>query len=1021
MRRARTSVLFRYALAAALAAITVPFLAHAAFGDEAVAAPVAQVFPTRQGIGVVWDAVDASGYRVERKQDASEWQDISGALAPSATNWIDESIPAGTTADYRVVAQSSDSEGATSAPVTASRAAQAPEVGDVDVLMTDADRGDGATWLQDEIVGPVTVSAPTGGSRILSAGAIKLRIPAFFPGPGTYNLTQTQVELTQGDRNCTTSGRMSVTELAYTSDLQVETMAASFQGWTCAGIESGLGVEIRIKSTKAYQALSVTPHEVAVGQVRSGTTSAPAPITVKNVGTEPVELERFSISSGAYWAWKISSNDCPAVLPVAASCTVKMTFAPNFIGLSRAKLVIGDSTSRGWHTVFYSATGTSLPEALGVFVSPTFTGNTVRWAALASAGGTPVRGYFLHRYVDGVETTQWVTTNRTSGFVTVADSNPKAGIEYAVSVVNDVGEGPTGARGKAARATEQIAVIGGEPTKRELMAADPLGQVVPLPYELDSVTPKQAVASSPDGRTLAYATGGSDRSLWIRKVEPSGLGTPVKLWTSWMGITRLSWSPDGSRIAVEAPGVEGDLDLPCVYVISSSGGTPEQIACDVTSPSWMPDARTLMVIDGRVEGTHPDLVRIEAKPGGAPVKSFNVTARQGDPVAASPDGRHIALAGGVGLSLIDSVTTTHLSNVTFSSSIKSISWAPDGGQLLALASNGQLSRISVGSDGDMKDQLPVTVWPSSTQPVFDVAWQRLGLVIKPTAAVMGPQISIAYDSSALLPGTTFTCVLDSARWLSSCESPVTTTVTSSGTHTLQVSATEPGGRRVVATRTFTVDATGPVSRVVGPTYQASAAGTASIQVAATDSSGVASYDVRYRKASYLSGFGAYVQPWTGTTATSMSLSVAAGYEYCVSVRAKDKFGNVGAWSAERCFGRPLDDRAMTTATTGWTRASWSAFYAGTATQTAAYGKSLTRTVQGKRFYLVATKCPTCGMVSVYAGGKYLTAVNLASTTTQRQALIALPVQSALFSGTLTFTTRSTGKLVQIDGLVVRRT
>jgi hypothetical protein len=49
-------------------------------------------------------------------------------------------------------------------------------------------------------------------------------------------------------------------------------------------------------------------------------------------------------------------------------------------------------------------------------------------------------------------------------------------------------------------------------------------------------------------------------------------------------------------------------------------------------------------------------------------------------------------------------------------------------------------------------------------------------------------------------------------------------------------------------------------------------------------------------------------------------------------------------------------------------------------------------------------------------------VNLASSTTQRQALLPLPVQGTVFNGTLTFTVRSpTGKGVQIDGLVVRRT
>ena len=179
------------------------------------------------------------------------------------------------------------------------------------------------------------------------------------------------------------------------------------------------------------------------------------------------------------------------------------------------------------------------------------------------------------------------------------------------------------------------------------------------------------------------------------------------------------------------------------------------------------------------------------------------------------------------------------------------------------------------------------------------------------------------------------------------------------------------------------------------------------------------YDIGGR--SFARPYSTYIQPWTNTTATSMDLAVAAGYEYCASVRAKDKLGNVGDWSAERCFSRPLDDRSMTMATTGWARGASSKFYFGTDTQTTASGKALTRTVQGKRFFLIATRCPSCGSVAVYAGNKYLTTVNLAYPTTHYQVVLGLPVQSTLFSGTLTFRTVSTGKLVQIDGLAVGRT
>ncbi|MDX6236290.1 MAG: hypothetical protein QOG10_1105, partial [Kribbellaceae bacterium] len=536
----------------------------------------------------------------------------------------------------------------------------------------------------------------------------------------------------------------------------------------------------------------------------------------------------------------------------------------------------------------------------------------------------------------------------------------------------------------------------------------------------DSVTPKQAVTSSPDGRSLAYVTDSTETALWTRRVDPSGLGTALKLWASQSEITHLSWSPDGSRIAFQAPEAGGSAALPCVFVIPSTGGTPEKIACDVSSPSWMPDARTLVVIDNRLEGDHGYLARIEAKPGGSRLKTFGTQLLDGSPVRVSPDGRYVAIASGWGVSVIGAESNTDHSSPTFDSSVISISWSPGGGQLLVLTETGRLTKIDVAADGNLKEKAPVTLWTGSPQENrFDVAWQRLGLMIKPTAAVMGRQVSIPFDSSALLPGATFSCYLSSVL-LPSCASPVTTTITSSGSYTLEVLGTEPGGRQVSATRPFTVDATGPVTRIVSPTYEASTTASATVQYAATDASGATSYDVRYRTASYLGTFGAYVQPWTNTIATSVSLNLTSGYEYCVSARARDKLGNLGAWSAERCFSRPMDDRALAAPTAGWTRASGSGFYLGTATHTTTYGASLTRTVQGKRFYLVATRCSTCGVISVYLGGKYIGAVNLWASTTQRQAVISLPAQSSVFSGTLTIATRSTGKLIQIDGLAVRR-
>ncbi|WP_328523850.1 choice-of-anchor D domain-containing protein [Kribbella sp. NBC_00359] len=1010
MRRARMPALsrpalFRTALAAALAAITIPFIAHAAFGEEAVTAPTAQVFPTRTGIGVTWDTTDATSYRVERKT-ATDWQDASGPLT-GTTTWVDDTIAAGAAADYRVVA-SSDAESATSPEVHASRPTETPATGDIDVLALDAGHAGEVTWLQDETGGPVTASAAADGSRTLSAGSLKLRIPAYFAGPGYYNLPALNaVTLTQGERSCESAATFRVSAVTYTADGQLETLAASLAAGTCSGAESVAWYEIRYRSAVDYQTLVLTPKTLDAGRVPVGTSKA-LTLTLKNTGTEPIHFGNMTLNATNPWT---ITRDCDPDLAAGASCRLTLTFAPVRSGDFGARLTILDPTASQSHQVLMTGTGTSLPPDPGMpALASTYRGVTLYWPSWKTAGGTAVKGYFVHRYVGGVETTKWVDEDATHTTTSWAELEPAAGTEYALSIVSELGEGPVGPRTALPRPTQQIALTDG--VKTELMAAGLGGYAVP--QDLDNPLPRAAVAASPDGRTLAFVTAGSGMALWTQRVEPAGVGTPVQLWTPPAALTHLSWSPDGTRIAFQA----SENGTPCVYVIASSGGTPEKVACDLSSPSWTPDARTLVVVDRRFDGADR-FARVEAAAGGARVATLPVPAAAADgmPVRVSPDGRTVAYGDGYTVKYVgfgsDKVTTSRPLNA----SVRSLSWNPDGRVLYATTAAGQLVRLDSEQPGLEPQAQPLN---SLLRGELDLAWQRLGVTIAPTPAAVGTSASVAFDGSALLPGTTYTCS-STYTPATPCTSPYQVSGLATGENLVRITATEPDGRVTTAYRTLVADATVPVARVTGPNYQSSVAATANITVSATDASGVASYDVRYRRASFAGPYSAYVQPWTNTTTTSMSLAVAAGNEYCVSVRAKDKFGNIGDWSAERCFSRPLDDRSMTMATTGWARGASSKFYFGTDTQTTASGKALTRTVQGKRFFLIATRCPTCGSVAVYAGNRLLTTVNLAYPTTHYQVVLGLPVQSTLFSGTLTFKTVSTGKLVQIDGLAVGRT
>lgn len=215
------------------------------------------------------------------------------------------------------------------------------------------------------------------------------------------------------------------------------------------------------------------------------------------------------------------------------------------------------------------------------------------------------------------------------------------------------------------------------------------------------------------------------------------------------------------------------------------------------------------------------------------------------------------------------------------------------------------------------------------------------------------------------------------------------------------------------------DTTAPATTMTAPTTITTLS--TRVPVGWTAPTGTTSFDGRYRRASATGPFSSRVYPagWQVTPARSMTIFGVPGSMYCASARARDARPNLGGFSAERCSVVPLDDRALT-ASTGWTRASSTAYFLNTYTTTTRYGVKLTRTgLQTSRISLVATKCPSCGVVGVYVGSTLLGKVNLYSSTLKRKAVIALP-RFSLRTTTVTLKVLSSGKTVQVDGLATSR-
>ena len=183
---------------------------------------------------------------------------------------------------------------------------------------------------------------------------------------------------------------------------------------------------------------------------------------------------------------------------------------------------------------------------------------------------------------------------------------------------------------------------------------------------------------------------------------------------------------------------------------------------------------------------------------------------------------------------------------------------------------------------------------------------------------------------------------------------------------------------------------------------------------------VVSYDLRYRRAAWNGGFGAYA-PWLSATAlTGATFSGLPGSTYCFSVRAHDSLGDVSAWTSETCTAVPLDDRSLSRSS-GWTAGTGAAYYRSTFTRSSSSGAKLTRTgVVARQLALLAETCKACGSVKVYWGSTLLRTVSLYSATTQYRRLIAVATFTSARTGTLTIRIYSSGKTVVVDGVAIRR-
>jgi hypothetical protein len=205
-----------------------------------------------------------------------------------------------------------------------------------------------------------------------------------------------------------------------------------------------------------------------------------------------------------------------------------------------------------------------------------------------------------------------------------------------------------------------------------------------------------------------------------------------------------------------------------------------------------------------------------------------------------------------------------------------------------------------------------------------------------------------------------------------------------------------------------------------PPFRTTTPFTVSWTGAADSGSGVKNYVASSSRAPFNGPFAAPKVFKSTLGPGSGSFNAQPGGTYCFSVKASDNAGNISAASAQKCTAAPVDDPSLSGR--GWTRLHGQAgYYRGTYASSLAKGATLTlKGVQAKRLALVATRCPTCGVVDVSMGGTLVKRVNLAFSSTQKSQIIPLASFPGVVAGPVTITVVSSGKPVFIDGLGVSR-
>ena len=1023
----------RFALAALVMVVVSPGAAAAV--PTSVTPPgvpkVLRVTSTIEGVELVWSAADyvagqpaPTSWTVRRSasEEDKAWT-IANTSGLGSVTLRDDELPAGSQAEYTVTALADGVEGTPSPPVHGVHVADPGPFSPARRALTMTwDREDGShksaalldTTGNPPIVTPVFTGV--GLSDVTYGGRSYVSLPwpiedgsyQVGTGPGLVEV------IARAEAGCNQPSGI----------VTVRHAAPSRTGWwksltVDADLECDDGFHLRIEGRFATpEGVSAVSGPATTTIGTSAGTTATREIEVRNTGDEPVSLGSARIvhtgqldPSGVV---NVAGSTCQGtVLAPAATCRIGVTQArPTDAGVwarYAGRLVV--ETGRGEVGVG-TVIGTAEDELMGP-QKVTATGRPGRTVVSWATGGE--NGSSTYTVLDSDGRTLGTST---SSPVTLNGLAPGAH-DIRVRQTVDDGRVYTSALRRLVVPAEWVFVSSGSGVRAYGVEADAASADGLLVGE--SANPQMTnvhLSASPTRSELAAADVFDPRVHFFNDHTVLGRWTPA----TTVGVGRPRYRPDGAVLAVQRPGVtQGEVQVqsPAILLRDRASGAVTEVPGSSTYflTDWAPDGASLLVIPMDGPGLYrmnPSTGAVTPVPGASDVYDAAVS-RQGRLLVVRLPGGSIlweySLTGGVAKDLGIYVYGSEFS------------WDPTGTRV-AIGSQAW-SSSSTGSLWDFSTATPRKIrdLPKSTSIAW---WDPQSSAPEPKTTVpswtsASPTLSIAATDPDDAPGGLSTaCRLDAATAWTPCSGAFQPGTLSAGAHTVTVRATDPSGRSGESSATWKVD---PAAPSTSTTALPSATLTTSIPVSwsATDSggSGVSRYDLRYRRASTSSGLGSYTYPTAlqGTTARSTTLAATAGYQYCISVRARDVAGNVGSWSAERCTVVALDDRSLA-AGKGWSRGTSAAYVYTTYSRTTTGKASLTRTgVSARRVGLVVTTCSTCGSLDVWVGGTYAGRVSLVSSTWRTRQVKWLPAFASTKTGTLTIRA-TTSKTSVVDAALV---